>query len=136
MENKIEQVIRENISNQKVHFVFPTQMAAELWADRAVFVTECPAVAMERFVAWDDFKGNSVRSRHQEKRSVPSVMRKIFARQLIRENSRAPFLKNLIVPQYAENAQGFASWISSILPSLELWKKYFEGADFIFFTFF
>lgn len=126
MENKIEQVIRENISNQKVHFVFPTQMAAELWADRAVFVTECPVVAMERFVAWDDFKGNSVRSRHQEKRSVPSVMRKIFARQLIRENSRAPFLKNLIVPQYAENAQGFASWISSILPSLELWKKYFE----------
>lgn len=125
-QNMIEKVLTEHINEKKTVFVFPTQTAADLWADRIISVSTVTAVAMERFIAWDDFKGTSIKSQHQNKTSVPSTMRKMFASQIISENKEKLFFKNLIVPEYAKNATGFTSWISSLLPSLALWKKYFE----------
>ncbi len=124
--NMIEENLSMHITERNSVFVFPTQTAADLWADRIISVSEITAVAMERFIAWDDFKGTSIKSQHQDKTSVPSTMREVFAAQLISENKEKTFLKNLIVPEYASNATGFSSWISSLLPSLALWKKYFE----------
>lgn len=125
-ENLIEKILCEHIKEKKSVFVFPTQTAADLWADRIICVSNVTAVAMKRFCAWDDFKGSSIKSQHQDKTSVPSVMRKIFASQIVEENKIKPFFKNIIVPEYAQNAAGFTNYISSLLPSLSLWKKYFE----------
>lgn len=125
-ENIIERTLGEQIKNGDSYFVFATQTAADLWADRIIKTSDVHAVATERFLAWDTFKGESIRSRQQEKKAVPSAMRAIFTAQLIAENAASPFLKNCIAPEYAQTAAGFAQWISGFLPSLALWKKYFD----------
>lgn len=126
MKNLIEETIRKNISDKTIRFVFPTQMAADLWSDRATLNCGVTAVAMERFIAWDDFKGTSIKTKQQEKKSVPSVMRTIFATLLIEENKKSIFLKKIIAPQYAEESSGFVSWVAGLLPSLSMWKKHLE----------
>jgi hypothetical protein len=128
-ENAIELNIKKYITDRNTYFVFPTEIAASMWADRATFVTECSAVAMERFIAWDKFKGEAVRSENQDRDSVPSIMRSIFAQSLIRENAEKHYFKNLIVPEYAGNAEGFTDWLAVILPCLGLWKEYYEKAS-------
>lgn len=126
-ENLIEKTIAEHIHDQNVVFVFPTGVSADRWADRATLTCGVSAVAMERFIAWDDFKAASIKSQVAGKTSVPSVMRTVFAANLIAENAKSPFLRNLIVPEYAQSATSFADWIGSLLPSLSSWKKKFES---------
>ena len=125
-ENIVEKILKENIKNQDTVFVFPTEIAASLWADRSIFVTDCQAVALERFLAWDKFKGEAVRSENQNKISVPSTMRQIFVSRLIEQNAEKPFFKSLISEKYSKTAESFSTWIASILPKLGMWKEYFE----------
>lgn len=127
MKNLIEETIKNNIKDNRCRFVFPTQMAADLWADRATLTCGVSAVAMERFVAWDDFKGNSVKSKKQDRESIPSVMRTVFATLLLEDNKKSTFIKKIIGPEYAKEAGGFTKWITSLLPSLSLWKKHIDG---------
>lgn len=124
--NIIQETILSHLNELNSIFIFPTQTAADLWADRTTLVSDFTAVAMERFVAWDKFKSSSIKSIHQDKKSVPSEMRRIFATNLIEENKQTPFLTSLIVPEYASSADGFANWISNLLPSLASWKNYFD----------
>ena len=128
--NLIEQTIKNHIHEQTSVFVFPTQTAADLWADRATnpAVTDVSAVAMDRFIAWDSFKGTSIKTKQKDKKSVPSSMRKIFASNIISENAKAPFFKTIIPPKYAASAEGFLNWLSSLLPSLSVWKAHFESS--------
>lgn len=122
----IKDCISRNISNLNTFFVFPTQICASMWADKTLEFSGKQCVALERFIAWDEFKGNSIRSQHQDKNSIPSTMRSVFAENLVLKNSRNPFLKNLIVKEYSENATGFSSWIAQMLPSLSMWKNSFD----------
>ena len=121
-ENLIEKTLKEHVKERDAVFVFPTQIAASLWADRIIEISDCTAVAMDRFIAWDKFKGEAVRGENQDRVSIPATMRSIFAAQLIEENAKSSFLKNLVVPEYAKSAAGFASWLGSIFPGLRLWK--------------
>lgn len=123
-ENIIEETLKKYISSDNAVFVFPTQIAADLWADRSIFVTDVSAVPTEKFIAWDRFKGEAVRGENQDKISVPAVMRTIFAKSLIEENSRNPFLKTIIPQKYAETSSNFANWLGSLLSGLGLWKEY------------
>ena len=125
-ENIVEKILKENIKNQDTVFVFPTEIAASLWADRSIFVTDCQAVALERFLACDKFKGEAVRGENQNKISVPSTMRQIFVSRLIEKNAEKPFFKSLISEKYSKTAESFSAWIASILPKLGMWKEYFE----------
>ncbi len=122
-ENPIEQKLTENIFDQNVIFVFSTGLSADLWADRATKITGATAVASERFKAWDDFKGKSIRGQKQDKTSIPSTLRDIFSSNLILQNSEDQFLKSLIVPRFAKESSGFTNWISSLLPGLRLWGE-------------
>ena len=134
MANTLLQILKDNISDPSVFFVFPTQVAADSWADALLDSLETGTVAMERFTAWDTFKGSSIRSQQQDKTSIPSVMRRLFATRLIAENAalvkegREPLFRSLINPVYAQEASSFASWISSLLPQLALWKKHLGSA--------
>lgn len=127
-ENLIEKKIKEHIDDEKTVFVFPTGISSQLWADRATLTSGRSAVPMERFIAWDDFKTASIKSHVEGKTSIPSVMRKVFSSNLIEQNAFSPFLKYLIVPEYAKKSASFANWISSILPSLSSWKEKFDSS--------
>ncbi|MGP1587575.1 MAG: PD-(D/E)XK nuclease family protein [Treponemataceae bacterium] len=126
MTNIIEEIICKNILDQNHRFVFPTQTAADMWADRATQISSTKAVAKERFIAWDKFKQTSIKSKNQDKTAVPAIMRKIFACQLILDNEKKTFLQNLIPQEFSENAQNFSSWIARLLPGLASWKRYFD----------
>ncbi|MBO5730381.1 MAG: PD-(D/E)XK nuclease family protein [Treponema sp.] len=129
---RTEEIILQHLGEPKTIFVFPTGLSATAWAEKMLI--HVAAVAMERFIAWDSFKSEAIRSRHQNKASIPSLMRKIFASHLIQENARAvaaqeqPLFENLINPQFAQEAQSFTNWIASLLPSLETWRKNHQAA--------
>lgn len=128
MTNIIEKTLIENIRNLNNIFVFPTQTACDLWADRLLSSGVVKAVAMERFTAWDDFKGNSIKSRQQNKKSIPSTMRRIFAANCIALNAEKPFLKSIIRKEYAKTAQSYTEWLSKLLPGLSMWKNRFTAS--------
>ena len=119
----VQKLLKEQITNQNSVFVFPTDVACQKWADWAIKNTDCKAVAMERFLAWDKFKGECIRAKAENLRTVPSLMRKIFAAHLIQKNAKEHFFKNLINQKYAGEASSFADWIASMLPSLQMWKN-------------
>lgn len=122
----IKECIKNNIKNLDAVFVFPTQICASMWADKTLEFSGVTSVALERFIAWDQFKGSAIRSQHQDKNSVPSTMRSIFAENIVLENSNNPFLKSIITKEYAKSASRFTDWIAQILPSLSMWKNSFE----------
>ena len=125
----LQNLLREQIQNQAAVFVFPTDIACQKWADWAIKNTGVKAVAMERFLAWDKFKGECIRAEAERLRTVPALMRKIFAAHLIERNADEHFFKNLIDQKYAREAASFADWISSMLPSLQMWKRLRDRQD-------
>ncbi|MDR1506417.1 MAG: PD-(D/E)XK nuclease family protein, partial [Treponema sp.] len=125
--NRIETLLLEKSRNPDALFVFPTDVAVSRWADRLLYLRGGGTVAMEQFTAWDTFKGASVRSRAQDKKSVPSVLRKIFVRSLIQENAelggsgKETVFTSLIPPEYARQGSAYVSWFTGILPQLGYW---------------
>ena len=140
-ENSIEECIVRNIGDENVVFVFPTEVSCKGWADWTVEhsgLTGVSAVSMDRFIAWDKFKGDCIRTQQEDKETVPSLMRKIFASYLIEKNAKInksnieknqdePLLfKSLITKEFADSASAFSDWIAKILPSLKIWKTYHD----------
>lgn len=88
---------------------------------------------MNKFMAWDKFKQNSIKSKVQNRKSIPAVLRKIFVRRLIEENAKAaeqgkePLFTSLIREQWALQAARFAPWLTGILPQLGSWFKKTTG---------
>lgn len=126
--NIIEQTLLNNLRDINSIFVFPTQTAIQLWTDRILKISDIKGVAMDRFMAWDRFKGNSIKSQQQDKTSVPSTMRTVFARQLMMQNKAEKFLKFIVPAEYSSNSVIFAGYIASLIPSLAIWKKYFDNS--------
>lgn len=122
--NTVEKIISDELKTQNTVFVFSSQTSVNRWIERATEISGFTAIAKERFMAWDEFKENSIRSKHQEKKPIPSTLRKMFACKLIKNNAENPFLSYFICRDFAKDAQNFSSWIAQILPSLALWKKY------------
>lgn len=133
--NLIKNALTQNIKNENVFFVFPTDIDATSWAEWVIINTSRKAVPAERFIAWDTFKGSNIKIRKEDANAVPSLLRKIFAMQIIESNKaciaadKEPLLKKIITKEYAQTSDSFCSWIASILPSLGTWKKYFDKAD-------
>ncbi len=133
----ISSKIAHYINNQHTIFVFPTGITANLWADWSIMhpeITGTTAIATERFIAWDTFKSASIKAKKEKLTSIPSVMRKIFATDIIKKNFEAvkkgkPLFNNIITPVYAQSADNFINWIAKILPSLSSWKNKFDTAD-------
>jgi len=82
---------------------------------------------MKKFIAWDVFKQNSIKSKVQNKKSIPSVLRKIFVSRLITENAEAakqgkpPVFTSLIRARWADRAAQFTPWLAGLLPQLGSW---------------
>jgi len=69
--NLVESILLENIDDPSSVFVFPADIAVSRWVDRLLVLRCGGTVAMERFMAWDRFKQNSVKSRVHDKQSIP-----------------------------------------------------------------
>jgi hypothetical protein len=130
--NHVEKTLLENINNPNSLFVFPTDIAASSWADHILRLNG-GSVAMNKFIAWDEFKQNSIKSKVQNKKSIPSVLRKIFVSNLINENAKAaqqgktPVFSSLIKVDYAQIAAQFTPWLTSLLPQLGGWFNRITG---------
>jgi hypothetical protein len=127
--NPVETILLENADDPAALFIFPTDIAASHWADRLLVLRKGGTVALDRFTAWDIFKRESIRARQQDKKSIPSVLRKIFVSCLLEENrdlckaGRKPLFSSLIPPQYALSGASFVSWFTDILPQLGSWLE-------------
>jgi len=152
--NSVETVLLENADKPGSLFIFPTDIAASRWADHLLRLKAASrqtasklrqnggavnggTVAMEKFIAWDTFKQNSIRSKIRNRKSVPAVLRKMFIAALIRENAqicadfcasgKEPVFTSLIQPAWARQADSYAGWLAGILPQLGLWFKRTTG---------
>lgn len=138
MKNLFNLLIK-NIKNKDVYFVFPTEISAKLWQNK--YITDVlennlpypKAVAKERFLSWDKFKTSSIKSTRKDKEIIPSIVRKVFAINLIEKNQKLveagenPLFSEIISPDYIKFSSSFANWITKILPQLAMWqKKYFS----------
>jgi hypothetical protein len=136
--NVITEILRREIHNQSIRFVFPSETAASAWAERVYSLTGVRSAALDRFIAWDRFKEEAVRAERQDKRPVSGVIRKLFAEALVRKNAEAlgrtgedarrgassgeeglPF-RALIPPAFAGEGHIFAGEIARVLPSLAM----------------
>ena len=132
--NSVEAALLENIDNPASLFIFPTDLAASRWADQLLRLRRGGTIEMQKFIAWDTFKQNSIRSRVQDKKSIPSVLRKMFVDALIRENAKlcakgeAPVFLSLIRPEWAGQADSYVNWLTGILPQLGLWYRQAAGS--------
>lgn len=121
----ISEFFKEKILDKNAVFVFPTDIVAQSWAEWCITLnhTSVKSVALERFIAWDQFKGSFMSAGKSGAVSIPSLLRKIFVYDVIRQNSENPFFKKIIRPEFASTAFSFAGWLEKNLPSLHLWKK-------------
>ena len=110
-------------------FVFSTDVVKNSWAEWCVShpaESGVDVVLMERFIAWDKFKGEVVRGKEADKASIPSILRKFFVSSLISENAASPdgktIFKKIINPIFRKDSASFADWISDTLRSLKLWN--------------
>jgi RecB family exonuclease len=116
-------IIKKEITRQQVFFVFPSGVAAELWARKAGEITGLRSIAMNRFMAWDEFKETAVLAEAPGKEPVSSAIRKLFAEQLVKKNAEEKFLMSLIPREYAESGGVFAPSLASLLPALGYWDR-------------
>jgi hypothetical protein len=132
--NVIVQTLREHIADQNVRFVFPSGIAAGLWAKKTCTLGIARSVAANRFLAWDDFKEEATQERDAERRPATAVMRKLFAEALARKNAAAAGgekktgaegfpLKSIIPIDYAAEGETFVPFIARLLPSLSYMEK-------------
>lgn len=133
----ISEILKKQLKDDKVVFVFPTEITARSWAEKALFLTPQKAVQINRFIAWDSFKGTAIRSVKQEYDSIPSLLRKLFVQNLLEKNLISsepntkdsppePFFSSLIPREFADYAPSFSSWLAGLLPQLARFKAQFE----------
>jgi hypothetical protein len=121
--DQVSGIITNEIARQHVFFVFPSDIAAGLWARKAGEFTGARSIALNRFMAWDRFKETSVLAEVPGKLPVSSVIRKLFAQKLVQKNAAERFLQTLIPEEYAKNGGVFASSLAALLPALGYWEQ-------------
>ncbi|MBQ1709521.1 MAG: hypothetical protein II032_00190, partial [Treponema sp.] len=132
--DQISKVLIENIKDPSTIFVFSTDTVMNSWIEYLITHPNhsgLDALPLERFLAWDNFKGKYLHASEDGKTSIPSILRKFFVQDLIEKNAKLPKEERfqvIINPEdsYAKEAASFADWISKNLPSLHFWKKRME----------
>lgn len=130
--DKLSTVFNEFLKQKDVLFVFSTDVVKNSWMEWIVTHEKesgVRAVSDDDFIAWDSFKGRFADDSTEGRTTVPSLLRKLFVRDLIQKNSEEHFLKKIISPEFAGDASSFTDWISRILTSLEMWHSRFIKQD-------
>ena len=125
--NEIERILKERILDKNSVFIFNSDVAANSWSDFIVRQDGKDgwpkSVELDRFLAWDVFKGKALKIEREGMEAIPSLLRKLFARSLLkRVKDGERIFERLINFDYRENALSFTDWLSSLLPSLGRWR--------------
>ena len=128
---KLPQLLSEYIKDKNCIFIYPTDTAMNSWIEFLIINPELSgtdAIPLERFIAWDNFKGKYLRAEENGKKAIPSILRKLFVLDLISRNSSKPKEQRFQViinpdDKYTAVAVSFSDWICKNLPSLHFWKK-------------
>ncbi|GHV84480.1 hypothetical protein AGMMS50230_00880 [Spirochaetia bacterium] len=115
------ETILNKIKDPNTCFVFPSETSALGWARKICLYGE-RSVAPDRFLAWDRFKEAAIRVKEKNKTPVSSLVRKLFAHALVRENAASPQLLVIIPADFAAGGQVFAESIAKMLSALGLWE--------------
>jgi hypothetical protein len=133
----IEKIICDHAEEINSVFVFPTNISAQTWLERYLEILGDGSCAVEQFIAWDMFKSSAARSKMQDKKSIPAVMRKLFVSMLVAENSKLirankpPLFTTIILPEYESRSATFVKWITSILPGIASWEEKVSSQDYV-----
>ena len=114
--------------NSSSVFVFPSEAAAAARRREFLRNSGCGAVRNERFISWDRFKENITMHDRTDK-PVNSIMRRIFASDIVRRNSEERIFIRLIPEAYRSQAGGFTDTVYIALPELESLVRSLEGRD-------
>ncbi|AEJ18236.1 PD-(D/E)XK nuclease family protein [Gracilinema caldarium] len=122
--SSLQELLYSYLDNRNAVFVFPSAVPAQFWARRLCETTQKP-VALERFIAWDEFKEQCLSAHQSEKRPANSLIRMLFTSHLLEENAKeatsgTPLFAELLPPSYASDYTPFIGHISSMLPSLKI----------------
>jgi RecB family exonuclease len=112
----IEELLFPALGDRSVRFVFPSEICAESWLERALRLGGRGSLEADRFLGWDRLKEEAARI--DGRPPVDDPLRRIFAAGVLAENARDPFLAALIPPEYASSWQPFAGYVASRLPAL------------------
>jgi len=117
-------LIRREGGDDRVVFVFPSDIAASLWMDEALAITGRDTLPARRFIAWDRFKEQAVQATVAGKKPVSAVIRKLYALKLAERNASGDnrLFTALIPSEFAEDGRLFAAWIARLLPQLAVWE--------------
>jgi hypothetical protein len=133
--NTVLSIIKKNLHDRSSRFVFPSEAASSLWAQKICSFMGIRSIALNRFLAWDRFKEGMIRSEVQDKEPVNAVLRRLFAEDLIRRNAEAvrrgdgsAVFSALVPPGFAEDGAVFAPRMAGMLPSLKLFGAGLEAA--------
>ncbi len=129
--DQIAKALIEKLKDSSTIFVFSTDTVMNSWIEYLITnpeISGTDALPLERFIAWDNFKGKYLHAQEEGKKSVPSILRKFFVLDLIEKNTSLPKEERFQViinpdDDFAKSAASFADWISKNLPSLNFWKK-------------
>ena len=117
MKEFINLIISEK--NSSSVFVFPSEAAAVHWRKEFLEITGKKAVRNDRFISWDSFK-EQITLHDREERPLNSILRRLFAADMIRKNSGdSPVFLRLIPVEFAGLASAFIDNVYRVLPELK-----------------
>ncbi|MCA1949049.1 MAG: PD-(D/E)XK nuclease family protein [Treponema sp.] len=119
----LQSIFNSYIDDRRTVFVFPSAVPAQDWARRLCERSGKP-LALERFIAWDEFKARTLSVRRTGERPANSLSRLIFASHILEKNAReaqagAPLFKELLPQAHAAEYTAFINHVGSLLPSLK-----------------
>jgi hypothetical protein len=115
--------ILEVLPDRDCCFVFPSAVPAQFWLEKAALESMKP-LAEERFLAWDEFKAQTLALHFNDREAAGKAARTVFAGSLLRENAGTAKegnanLRDFINHRYANFWESFVSPLAALLPGLE-----------------
>jgi len=122
-------LIKTEKENSKAVFVFPSEAAAECWRRESLLILNQGAVRNDRFLSWDSFK-EQITSHDRTEKPVNSVIRRLFASDIVRRNSGDDLLFQKLIPaEYSGQSSVFSDSILKILPELKALADKLSGSE-------
>jgi len=115
----VESILSERIQHAEEFFVFPSEIVAESRQMRLLETGAVRALRRDRFLSWDRLKERYF-SPYLSSRPANLMLRTLFTSRLLDVGGREEFpFRELLSPEYPEQAPRFARWISGLLPQIK-----------------
>ena len=118
LDSAVGAAIARRIGDRSCAFVFPSQVAADSWAEAALGLPGVAALEKDRFIGWDRFIERITRGAAPAgKKAAEPADRLIWALTTLAEQARRPFLRLLAKPEL-EPPLSLAPSLARLAPTL------------------